>query len=116
MADETHRPGRAACNPQRRADDILEVIGAVGMQKPILIGNSCGGDILHTLGAQRPDRLGGLVYLDAAEDPTLTLADYGFAPADVAQILEGMPARAGNPAPVTFPEGERRAFAAALQQ
>lgn len=37
-------------DPQRRADDILEVIGAVGMQKPILIGNSCGGDILHTLG------------------------------------------------------------------
>lgn len=27
-------------DPQRRADDILEVIRAVGMQKPILIGNS----------------------------------------------------------------------------
>ena len=38
-------------DPQRRAEDILEVMSAVGMQKPILIGNSCGGDILHTLGA-----------------------------------------------------------------
>ena len=28
------------------------------------------------LGGQRPDRLGGLVYLDAADDPTLTPADY----------------------------------------
>jgi hypothetical protein len=45
-------------DPQRRADDILEVIGAFGMVKPILIGNSCGGDILHTLGAQHPDRFG----------------------------------------------------------
>jgi non-heme chloroperoxidase len=95
-------------DPQRRADDILEVIGAVGMQKPILIGSSCGGDILHTLGAQHPDRLGGLVYLDGAEDPTLTMADYGFAPADVAQILAHMPAQVGKSVPVTFPEGERR--------
>ena len=77
--------------PQRRADDILEVIGAIGMRKPILIGNTCGGDILHTLGAQHPDRLGGLVYLDAAEDPTLTIEDYGFTPADLAQVLAHMP-------------------------
>jgi pimeloyl-ACP methyl ester carboxylesterase len=98
-------------DPQRRADDILEVIGAVGMQKPILIGNSCGGDILHTLGAQHPERLGGLVYLDAAEDPTLTMSDYGFAPADVAQVLAHMPARVGKSVPVTFPEGERRQMA-----
>ena len=98
-------------DPRRRADDILEVIGAVGMQKPILIGNSCGGDILHTLGAQHPDRLGGLVYLDAAEDTTLTLADYGVAPGDLEQVLAKMPAHVGTSAPVTFPEGERRQMA-----
>jgi len=50
-------------DPQRRADDIIEVMGSIGMQKPILIGNSCDGDILETLGAQHPDRVGGLVYL-----------------------------------------------------
>jgi len=98
-------------DPQRRSDDILEVIGAVGMQKPILIGNSCGGDILHTLGAQQPDRLGGLVYLDAAEDPMLTLADYGFAPADLAQVRAHMPAYVGKTDLLTFPEGERRQMA-----
>jgi non-heme chloroperoxidase len=95
-------------DPQRRADDILAVIGAAGMQKPILIGNSCGGDILHTLGAQHPDRLGGLVYLDAAEDPTLSLADYGFTPDDVARIRARMPAFAGSSVPVSYPEAERR--------
>ena len=91
-------------DPQRRANDILEVIGSVAMQKPILIGNSCGGDILHTLGAQHPDRLGGLVYLDAAEDPTLTLADYDFPPFDRTQL----PAFVGTPSAVAFPEGDRR--------
>jgi alpha/beta hydrolase family protein len=30
-------------SPQRRADDILEVIGALKMERPILVGNSCGG-------------------------------------------------------------------------
>jgi len=94
-------------DPKRRADDILEVIGAVGMQKPILIGNSCGGDILHTLGAQHPDRLGGLVYLDAAEDPTLTMADDDLPPVDVANL----PAKVGKPVPVTLPESERRQMA-----
>src|SRR5262245_22523569 len=63
-------------DPQRRADDILEVIDAIGMQKPMLVGNSCGGWILHTIGAVHPDRVGGLVYLDAAEDPTLRGPDY----------------------------------------
>ncbi len=91
-------------DPQRRADDILEVIGSLGMRKPILIGNSCGGDILHTLGAQHPDRLAGLVYLDAAEDPTLTLADYDAPPVDRAHL----PASVAKPAIVVFPEAETR--------
>jgi pimeloyl-ACP methyl ester carboxylesterase len=91
-------------DPQRRADDILEVIGSVGMQKPILIGNSCGGAILHTLGAQHPDRLGGLVYLDAAEDPTLRMSDYDAPPVDRAHL----PAGVGTPTPITFPEAETR--------
>jgi non-heme chloroperoxidase len=54
-------------DPQRRADDIVDVITSVGIDKPILVGHSCGGAILHTLGAQHPERLAGLVYLDAAE-------------------------------------------------
>lgn len=90
-------------DPPKRADDILEVIDAIGMAKPILIENSCGGAILHTLGAQHPERLGGLVYLDAAEDPTLTMADYGVPPIDPSKL----PPRAGAAAPVVFPEAER---------
>ena len=92
-------------DPLRRAADILEVIDSVGMQKPILVGNSCGGAILHTLGAQHPDRLSGLVYLDAAEDPTLGGADYGpTAPVDPAHL----PAFVGKRVPVVFPEAEVR--------
>jgi non-heme chloroperoxidase len=94
-------------DPQRRANDILKVIDGLDMQKPILIGNSCGGDILHALGAGHPDKLGGLVYLDAAEDPTLTRADYDAPPVDWAHV----PARVGKPDTVTFPVAEQRQMA-----
>jgi pimeloyl-ACP methyl ester carboxylesterase len=91
-------------DPQRRADDILAVLDALEMRRPILVGSVCGGDILHTLGGQHPTRLGGLVYLDAAEDPTLKLSDYDFPPRDRVNVA----AFQGKPTPVTFPPGERR--------
>ena len=91
-------------DPQRRARDVVEVIEALGMRKPILVGNACGGHVLHTLGSQYPGRLGGLVYLDAAEDPTLKLSDYDFPPADRVNLA----AFRGKPTPVTFPPAEQR--------
>jgi non-heme chloroperoxidase len=91
-------------DPQRRSDDILEVIDALGMKKPLLVGNAGGGHILHTLGGQHPERLGGLVYIEAAEDPTLKLSDYDFPPADRVNVA----AFRGKPTPVTFPPAEQR--------
>lgn len=58
-------------------------------------------------GAQHPDRLGGLVCLDAAEDPTLSEADYDLPPVDMANL----PAKVGKPVAVTLPESERRQMA-----
>ena len=83
------------------------MIGALRMERPILVGNSCGGSILHALGAEHPERLGGLVYLDAAEDPTLTLQDYPRIPVDQANL----PKQVGKPPPVVFPDAERRQLA-----
>jgi non-heme chloroperoxidase len=94
-------------SPQRRADDILEVIDSLKLQKPILVGSSCGGDILHTLDARNPERIGGLMYLDAAEDPTLTMADYSAPTVDRTHL----PARAVAPQTVSFPESETRQLA-----
>jgi pimeloyl-ACP methyl ester carboxylesterase len=91
-------------DPQRRADDVLEVIAGLKMQQPILVGNSCGGDILHTLGARNPESIGGLMYLDAAEDPTLTPADYEQMTIDTTHL----PARVNRPRTVEFPEAETR--------
>lgn len=92
-------------DPQRRADDILDVITALRIRKPILIGNSCGGGILHTLGVQHPDRIGGLMYLDAAEDQTLQLSAYNSPPVDSAHLPQHV-GRKGPP--FAFPAAETR--------
>ena len=44
------------------------------------------------------------MYLDAAEDPTLAMADYDLPPVD----RDHLPARVGGPPTVSFPESETR--------
>jgi non-heme chloroperoxidase len=105
---------------QRSADDVLEVLGELKINKPILAGYSCAGQVLSMLGSQHSDRLGGLVYFDAADDPTLTPADYAVRFPDPAQLPPSI-----DPAPdyssfeayrlaqrrdhgVAFPEAELR--------
>jgi len=71
---------------QRSADDLLAVLDALQMQKPILAANSCGGWTVTLLAVQHPGRLGGLAYLEAADDPMLTLDDYDFPAVDLAKL------------------------------
>jgi len=54
---------------QRLSDDVLVVLDSLKLVQPVLIGHSIAGDELTALGAQHSDRLGGLVYLDAAANP-----------------------------------------------
>lgn len=54
---------------QRLADDVLQVINALHIPKPVLVGHSMAGAELTTLGRQHSDRIAGLVYLDAGADP-----------------------------------------------
>lgn len=61
---------------QRSADDVREVLESLKLEGAVLVGTSCAGQILNPLASQRPDLVGGLVYLNGAEDPTLTTVDY----------------------------------------
>jgi len=60
---------------QRSSDDVLEVLNSLKLQKSLLVGNSCAGQILTMFAAQHSDRLSGLVYLDGANDPTTAAYD-----------------------------------------
>ncbi len=71
---------------QQSADDLLGVFNDLNLQRALLVGHSCAGQVLTVFAAQHPDRLRGLVYLDGATDPTLTAADVGAQMPDFATL------------------------------
>jgi non-heme chloroperoxidase len=91
---------------QRLADDILEVLDALRIDKPVLVGHSMAGGEMTILGAQHSDRLGGLVYLDALFDP----GNYPASDPAYMALAKRQPAMRPPPPPPT-PE-ESRSFAA----
>jgi non-heme chloroperoxidase len=62
------------------AEDVLRVLDALKLSKPVLMGHSFGGQDETILAQEHPERIAGLVYLNSAEDPTVT--DYGVVPPD----------------------------------
>lgn len=49
----------------RLGDDVLAVIERLHIAKPLLVGHSLAGEELSSVGSRHPERVSGLVYLDA---------------------------------------------------
>lgn len=49
----------------RLGDDLLAVLDALKLEKPILVGHSLGGEELSSVATRYPKRVAALVYLDA---------------------------------------------------
>jgi non-heme chloroperoxidase len=50
----------------RLGDDVLVVIDALKLKRPVLVGHSLGGEELSSVGSRHPEKVAGLIYLDAA--------------------------------------------------
>ncbi|HTS24319.1 MAG TPA: alpha/beta hydrolase [Bryobacteraceae bacterium] len=50
----------------RLGDDVLAVLAALNVNRPVLVGSSIAGQELSSVGSRHPDKVAGLVYLDAA--------------------------------------------------
>jgi non-heme chloroperoxidase len=50
---------------ERLGDDVIAVLDGLRLAKPVLVGHSIAGEELSSIGSRRPDRVGGLVYLEA---------------------------------------------------
>lgn len=50
----------------RMGEDVVAVIDALKLKRPVLVGHSIGGVELSAVANNHPDRVAGLVYLDAA--------------------------------------------------
>lgn len=67
----------------RLADDVMAVIRALKLNRPIVIGHSIAGLELSSIGSRYAERIGGLVYLDTTFtwDPAFEAAAwYGVVP------------------------------------
>ena len=60
----------------RLAEDLVRVMDAVGLQRPVVVGHSFAGEEMHVLGARFASRIAGLVYVDAAFDRADRFQDY----------------------------------------
>jgi non-heme chloroperoxidase len=52
----------------RLGDDVLAVIDALELNRPAIAGHSLAGEELSSIGTRRPERVSGLIYLDASYD------------------------------------------------
>jgi non-heme chloroperoxidase len=49
----------------RLGDDVLEVLEALKISRPVLVGHSIAGEELSSIGSRHPEKVAGLIYLDA---------------------------------------------------
>lgn len=60
-------PTDANYNADRLGDDVLAVMDSLHLtQRPVLIGHSIAGEELSSVGSRHPEKVAGLIYLDAA--------------------------------------------------
>jgi pimeloyl-ACP methyl ester carboxylesterase len=50
----------------RLGDDVLAVLSSLKLNRPVLMGHSIGGEELSSVGSRHPEKVAGLIYLDAA--------------------------------------------------
>ena len=61
----------------RLGDDVLAVIDALKLDRPVLAGHSIAGEELSSVGSRYPERIAGLIYLDAAYGYAFYDRDHG---------------------------------------
>jgi pimeloyl-ACP methyl ester carboxylesterase len=65
-ASSKPEPTDANYNADRLGDDVLAVMEALKLDRPVLVGHSIAGEELSSVGSRHPEKVSGLVYLDAA--------------------------------------------------
>jgi pimeloyl-ACP methyl ester carboxylesterase len=62
--------------PARLAEDVLRVLKALALMKPILVGHSFASEELHVSGSRYATEVTGLIYVDAAFNRAARSDDY----------------------------------------
>ena len=59
-------PANGNYSADHLGDDVLAVMQALHIERPVLVGHSLAGQELSSIGSRFPEKVSGLVYLDAA--------------------------------------------------
>lgn len=58
-------PANGNYSADRLGDDVLAVMKALRIERPVLVGHSLAGEELSSIGSRFPNKVSGLIYLDA---------------------------------------------------
>jgi non-heme chloroperoxidase len=64
-ASSTPEPTPENYSAHRLGDDVLAVMTSLHIERPVLVGHSIAGEELSSIGTRFPEKVAGLVYLDA---------------------------------------------------
>jgi non-heme chloroperoxidase len=102
------------------ATDIVQVLDAQDLQRPVLVGNGFAGEEMSWIGSRLPNRAAGLVYLNAAYDRSDIATERAIArripsrggprPEDLASV-EALTRWASSGSGIRIPEAEFRQLA-----
>ncbi len=64
-ASSSPAPEKPNYTPDRLGDDVLAVVDALQLKNPVLVGQSIAGQELSSVGSRHPEKIAGLISLDA---------------------------------------------------
>jgi non-heme chloroperoxidase len=98
----------AGYSADRLGEDVLAVMHALNLHRPVLAGHSIAGEELSSIGSRHPEEVAGLVYLDALMLYSFDDGKSGVTEQDLAEPFRKLP---GVP-----PTAAERASPGGLQQ
>jgi len=70
----------------RLGDDVLAVISTLKIEKPVLAGHSVAGEELSSIGTRHPEKIAGLIYLDAVYQRSFYYPAYADLAVEVSSV------------------------------
>lgn len=99
-------PETASYATDRMGEDVLAVLDALHLEKPVLAGHSIAGEELSYIGTRHPERVAGLIYLDAGYPYALYDEVNGALMIDAKELKEQLEMMA----PDKMPGGQKKFF------
>jgi pimeloyl-ACP methyl ester carboxylesterase len=96
--------GDLTYSADRLGDDILAVLDTLKLNRPVLAGHSLAGEELSSVGSRHPDKVAGLIYLDAG----YSYAYYGRSRGDLGLDLADLQKKLTQLQPGKSPQDPRR--------